>query len=93
LASVRRDELGLEEAGPGHPARLERRSCRLPAFGLHPVAIVGQQRRHGLPTAVRQEPWGAVRGDPLGDLMHHAWRQGQRAPAPIQRQQSWALGV
>ena len=52
-----------------------------------------QQRRYGLPKAVRQEERRTVGRSHLGDLMHDALRHGQRACADVDHDQQLTLGV
>jgi len=49
------DDLGLQELGQRHPARLGQGACRLPARGLHPLPKVAQQRRGVLLEAIGQK--------------------------------------
>src|SRR5262249_32984175 len=54
------DHLCIEQPGPWPPAWLRRRALYPLAGRLAPLAIVRQQRRHGLAKAIRQEQRGAV---------------------------------
>jgi hypothetical protein len=47
--------------------------------GVHPLAVMRDQRGEILPKAVGEKQRGAVRSQHLGDLMHQALRHGQGA--------------
>ena len=81
------------ELGPWHPAWLGRRASGLAPRQLHPVPIVGQQRRHVRAKAIGEKERGAVGSQDLHDLVDHALRHRERALSDVDRQQQLALGV
>jgi|RhiMetdeSRZDD1v2_1073273.scaffolds.fasta_scaffold303095_2 hypothetical protein len=87
------DHLRLQQLGPWHPAWLGRRASGLAPRQLHPVPIVGQQRRHVRAKAIGEKERGAVGSQDLHDLVDHALRHRERALSDVDRQQQLALGV
>jgi len=87
------DHLGVEQAGPRHPARLGGRPCSLTARELDPLPRVRQQGRRIRLEAIGQKQRHTVGRQHLHDLMHHALRHGQRAVADVDRQQQFRHGV
>src|SRR6266850_3324152 len=81
-----RDDLGIEEPGPRHPAWLGLRAFGLLALGRHPLAVVRDERGKILPETVGQEQRGAVRRQHLRDVMNETLSHRQGALTDIHGQ-------
>ena len=82
-----------EQPGQWHPAGFGRWTFVLATCWRHPVAIVGQQGRHILPKAIREQERRTVGGHDLRDVVDKALRHGPRAIPDVKRAQECALGV
>jgi hypothetical protein len=87
------DPLGIQQLRQRHPARLGGWPCGLAAGRLHPVPLVGQQRRHVLAKAIGEKQWGAVGGQALRDLVDHTLGHHQGAMPDVDRQQQLTLRI
>ena len=85
--------LSGEQVGQGHPARLGRWACGLPARWLHPLTAMRQQGGRILLEPIGEEQRHAARRQHLDDLMHHALGHGERAVTDVDRQQQLAHRV
>jgi Bifunctional DNA primase/polymerase, N-terminal len=87
------DHLCVEQLWQRHPAGFRQGACGLPPRGLHPLPEMGQERRGVLREAISQEQRYAAWCQPLGHLMYHALRHGQRTVPDVDGQEQLGHGI
>src|SRR5262249_44823234 len=84
------DDLGIEEPGPRHPARLGLGAFSLLALGRDPLAVVRDERGEILPEPVGQEQRGAVWRHHLREVMNETLSHRQGALTDLHGQNELA---